>query len=143
MRLERHEANARAVARYLADDPRVEWVSFAGFEDHPYFRLAERYWGGHVPSIITFGVLGGYDAGLRFFDSLELFKRLLNLGDAKSLAIHPCVDDAPAIKRRRAWPPPASDPKRFDSPIGLEHVDDLPTTSTPYKAARLQPRVSQ
>ena len=58
VRLERHEANARAVADYLADDPRVAWVSFAGFPDHPYHHLAERYLDGRVPSIVTFGVRG-------------------------------------------------------------------------------------
>ena len=124
VRLERHEANARAVARYLADDPRVEWVSFAGFDDHPYFELAQRYLNGHVPSIITFGVVGGYDAGLRFFDSLDLFKRLLNLGDAKSLAIHPAstthrqlsTDELAAVGIR---------PETIRLSIGLEHVDDL------------------
>jgi O-acetylhomoserine (thiol)-lyase len=124
VRLERHESNARAVARYLVDDPRVEWVSFAGFEDHPYFDLAQRYLNGHVPSIITFGVVGGYDAGLRFFDSLELFKRLLNLGDAKSLAIHPAstthrqltTDELTAAGIR---------PETIRLSIGLEHVDDL------------------
>ncbi len=89
VRLDRHEANARAVAAYLAADPRVEWVSFAGFPDHPHHDLVQRYLKGRVPSIITFGAAGGYDAGLAFFDSLQLFKRLLNLGDAKSLAIHP------------------------------------------------------
>src|SRR5665213_684818 len=89
VRLDRHEANARAVADYLANDPRVEWVSFVGFPDHPSYDLAKRYLGGRVPSIITFGAAGGYDAGLAFFDALQLFKRLLNLGDAKSLAIHP------------------------------------------------------
>ncbi|HEY7948666.1 MAG TPA: O-acetylhomoserine aminocarboxypropyltransferase/cysteine synthase family protein, partial [Acidimicrobiales bacterium] len=89
VRLDRHEANARAVADYLANDSRVEWVSFVGFPDHPSHHLAQRYLGGRAPSIITFGARGGYQAGLAFFDALQLFKRLLNLGDAKSLAIHP------------------------------------------------------
>jgi O-acetylhomoserine (thiol)-lyase len=90
LRLERHEANARAIAAYLANDPRVEWVSFAGFPTIPTITLVQKYLKGtKVPSIITFGVAGGYDAGLAFFDSVQLFKRLLNLGDAKSLVIHP------------------------------------------------------
>ena len=72
VRLERHEANARAVADYLAADSRVAWVSFAGFPDHPYHHLVERYLHGRVPSIITFGVAGGYEAGLAFFDALQL-----------------------------------------------------------------------
>jgi O-acetylhomoserine (thiol)-lyase len=124
VRLDRHETNARAVARYLADDPRVQWVSFVGFADHPYHELAERYLKGRAPSIITFGAVGGYDAGLAFFDALLLFKRLLNLGDAKSLAIHPAstthrqLSDA---ERTAA----GLRPETIRLSIGLEHIDDL------------------
>ena len=124
LRLERHEANARAVAAYLAADARVEWVSFAGFPTHPYHDLVERYLNGHVPSIITFGVKGGYDAGLAFFDALELFKRLLNLGDAKSLAIHPA-----STTHRQLSPHELAaagiPPETIRLSIGLEHIDDL------------------
>ncbi len=124
VRLDRHESNARAVADYLAGDDRVEWVSFVGFPDHPYYDLAQRYLKGRVPSIITFGATGGYDAGLAFFDSLQLFKRLLNLGDAKSLAIHPAstthrqLSDA---EREAA----GIRPETIRLSIGLEHIDDL------------------
>jgi O-acetylhomoserine (thiol)-lyase len=124
VRLERHEANARAVAEYLADDPRVEWVSFVGFADHPYHQLAERYLHGRVPSIITFGATGGYQAGLAFFDALQLFKRLLNLGDAKSLAIHP----ASTTHRQLSDSERAAAgirPETIRLSIGLEHIDDL------------------
>jgi O-acetylhomoserine (thiol)-lyase len=124
VRLERHEANARAVASYLAKDPRVEWVTFAGFADNPYHSLVQRYLKGHVPSIITFGVAGGYDAGLLFFDSLRLFKRLLNLGDVKSLVIHPA-----STTHRQLSPDELSAagirPETIRLSIGLEHVDDL------------------
>src|SRR5580658_10520010 len=124
LRLDRHESNARAIADYLAADPRVEWVSFAGFDDNPYHALVEKYLKGRVPSIITFGVAGGYDAGLAFFDSTNLFKRLLNLGDAKSLVIHPAStthrqlseDELIAVGIR---------PETIRLSIGLEHVDDL------------------
>jgi len=124
VRLERHESNARVVADYLAHDPRVEWVSFVGFPDHPSYGLAQRYLHGHVPSIITFGASGGYRAGLAFFDALQLFKRLLNLGDAKSLAIHPAStthrqlsDEERAAAGIR--------PETIRLSIGLEHIDDL------------------
>jgi O-acetylhomoserine (thiol)-lyase len=124
VRLERHEANARAVAAYLAADPRVEWVSFAGFPDHPHHHLVQRYLKGRVPSIITFGAAGGYDAGLVFFDSLQLFKRLLNLGDAKSLAIHPA-----STTHRQLSPTElvaaGIRPETIRLSIGLEHIDDL------------------
>ncbi len=124
VRLDRHESNARAVADYLAGDPRVEWVSFVGFPDHPYYELAQRYLQGRVPSIITFGAVGGYRAGLAFFDALQLFKRLLNLGDAKSLAIHPAstthrqLSDA---EREAA----GIRPETIRLSVGLEHIDDL------------------
>jgi O-acetylhomoserine (thiol)-lyase len=124
VRLERHEANARAVAAYLAADPRVDWVSFAGFPDHPYHELVQRYLKGRVPSIITFGAAGGYEAGLAFFDSLQLFKRLLNLGDAKSLAIHPA-----STTHRQLRPAELTAagilPETIRLSIGLEHIDDL------------------
>ena len=124
VRLQRHEENARAVAAYLAGDPRVEWVSFAGFPDHPHYDLAQRYLGGRVPPIITFGVVGGYTAGLAFFDSVNLFKRLLNLGDAKSLVIHPAstthrqLSDAELVAA-------GIGPETIRLSIGLEHIDDL------------------
>jgi O-acetylhomoserine (thiol)-lyase len=124
LRLERHEANARAVADYLAADPRVAWVSFAGFPDHPYHHLVERYLHGRVPSIITFGVTGGYDAGLAFFDALQLVKRLLNLGDAKTLAIHPAstthrqLSDEELVKA-------GIRPETIRLSIGIEHIDDI------------------
>ncbi len=124
VRLDRHESNARAVADYLAGDDRVEWVSFVGFPDHPYYELAQRYLKGRVPSIITFGATGGYDAGLAFFDSLRLFKRLLNLGDAKSLAIHP----ASTTHRQLSDAERAAAgirPETIRLSIGLEHIDDL------------------
>jgi O-acetylhomoserine (thiol)-lyase len=124
VRLERHEANARAVAAYLAADPRVEWVSFAGFPDHPHHELVQRYLRGRVPSIITFGAAGGYEAGLRFFDSLELFKRLLNLGDAKSLAIHPASTTHRQLSAEELVAAGIR-PETIRLSIGLEHIDDL------------------
>ena len=124
VRLERHEANARAVADYLAADPRVAWVSFAGFPDHPYHHLVERYLHGRVPSIVTFGAEGGYEAGLAFFDALQLVKRLLNLGDAKTLAIHPAstthrqLSDEELVKA-------GIRPETIRLSIGIEHIDDI------------------
>lgn len=124
VRLERHEANARAVADYLARDPRVEWVSFAGFSDNPYHDLVEKYLKGRVPSIITFGVSGGYEAGLTFFDSVQLFKRLLNLGDAKSLVIHPASTTHRQLSESELIAVGIR-PDTIRLSIGLEHVDDL------------------
>jgi O-acetylhomoserine (thiol)-lyase len=124
VRLERHEANARVIADYLAADPRVDWVSFAGFPDHPHHELVQRYLKGRVPSIITFGAAGGYEAGLAFFDSLQLFKRLLNLGDAKSLAIHPASTTHRQLSQTELVAAGIR-PETIRLSIGLEHVDDL------------------
>jgi O-acetylhomoserine (thiol)-lyase len=124
VRLERHEQNARMVADYLAGDSRVEWVSFSGFPEHPYFDLSRRYLGGHAISVLTFGVVGGYDAGIKFFDSTKLLKRLVNLGDAKSLVSHPAstthrqLSPAELVKA-------GVRPEAVRLSIGLEHIDDI------------------
>jgi O-acetylhomoserine (thiol)-lyase len=124
VRLERHEANVRAVAHYLAEDPRVEWVNFPGFDDSPQRELVERYLKGRVPSIVTFGVRGGYDAGIAFFDALKLFKRLLNLGDAKSLAIHPASTTHRQLSAHELVAAGIR-PETIRLSIGIEHIDDL------------------
>ena len=77
------------MAEYLRADPRVASVSYAGFPDNPYYPLAQKYLGGRACSLMTFAIRGGFDGGARFYDALKLFKRLVNLGDAKSLACHP------------------------------------------------------
>jgi O-acetylhomoserine (thiol)-lyase len=124
VRLERLEANARTVAAYLAGDPRVAWVSFLGFPYNPYYQLARRYLGEHVPSIITFGVHGGRDAGIAVFNRVDLFKRLVNMGDAKSLIAHPA-----STTHRQLTPEDLElvgiTPDMVRLSIGLEHTDDL------------------
>jgi O-acetylhomoserine (thiol)-lyase len=123
-RLDRHERNARIVAEYLASDPRVAWVSYAGFPDHPSHELAQRYLKGRIPAIVTFGPAGGYEASLRFFDSVQLFKRLVNLGDAKSLVAHPASTthrQLTAADLRAA----GIRPETVRLSVGLEHPDDL------------------
>jgi O-acetylhomoserine (thiol)-lyase len=124
VRLDRHESNARMVADYLSRDPRVEWVNFPGLPDSPQRPMVERYLKGRVPSLITFGVVGGYDAGLTFFDSLQLFKRLLNLGDAKSLAIHPASTTHRQLSSRELEAAGIR-PETIRLSIGIEHIDDL------------------
>src|SRR5262249_3864121 len=89
LRVERHVENARRAAEFLRSDPRVAWVNYAGFADNPYHKLAEKYFGGRACSLFTFGIVGGLPAGKAFYDALKLFKRLVNMGDAKSLACHP------------------------------------------------------
>lgn len=89
LRMERHSQNALAVAKHLEQHPGVEWVNYPGLESSKYAALAKKYLPSGQGSLITFGIKGGYDAGKKFIDSLELFSLLANIGDAKSLVIHP------------------------------------------------------
>ena len=124
VRLRAHEANARIVAEHLAADPRVAWVGWAGFPDHPSHQMVQRYLGGRVPSIVTFGPVGGYEAALRFFDGVRLWKRLVNLGDAKSLVSHPASTTHRQLRPEElAAAGIGADAVRLS--VGLEHPDDL------------------
>ncbi len=124
LRIERHVENGRKVAQFLRGDPRVASVSYAGFADSPYYPLVQKYLGGRACSLLTFAVRGGYDAGTRFYDALKLFKRLVNLGDAKSLACHP------ASTTHRQMTPQAQrlagvGPETIRLSVGIEHIDDI------------------
>ena len=89
LRIERHVENARRVAEYLRSDDRVVWVDYAGFPESPYYDLAQKYLGGRASSLLTFGVEGGLKSAKAFYDALRLVKRLVNIGDARSLCCHP------------------------------------------------------
>jgi O-acetylhomoserine (thiol)-lyase len=89
LRMQRHCDNALAVANYLSDHPMVDWVNYGGLPDSPYYDLACKYTGGKPSALLTFGIKGGFDAGVKFYDALNLFLRLVNIGDVKSLAAHP------------------------------------------------------
>ncbi len=124
VRVERHVENARRVAEFLRDDARVEWVNYAGFADNPYRALVQQYLGGRACSLMTFGVRGGFAGGTLFYDALRLIKRLVNLGDAKSLACHP------ASTTHRQMPPEVQrsagvTPEMIRLSVGIEHVDDI------------------
>jgi len=124
LRVERHVQNARRVAEALRDHPDVEWVNYAGFPESPYYRLVRKYFGGHACSLLTFGVRGGLEAGIRFYDALKLVKRLVNLGDAKSLACHPASTTHRQMtpeEQRRA----GVTPETIRLSVGIEHVDDI------------------
>jgi len=124
IRLPRHESNARIVADFLAEDPRVESVSFLGRPDSPYRALVERYLGGRAPSILTFRVRGGRDAGIAVFNAVRLFKRLLNMGDARSLITHPASTTHRQLRPQELEAAGITqDMLRLS--IGLEHPDDL------------------
>jgi O-acetylhomoserine (thiol)-lyase len=124
LRVERHVENGRKVAEYLRRHPTVEWVSYAGFHDSPYYGLAQKYLAGHGSSLLTFGVVGGYEAGKRFYNALKLFKRLVNIGDAKSLACHPASTTHRQMtleEQRQA----GVRPEMIRLSVGIEHSDDI------------------
>ena len=89
LRMQRHCENALAVANYLKSHAKVDWVNFAGLPESPYYDLAQKYTNGKPSALLTFGIKGGYEAGVKFYDALEMFVRLVNIGDVKSLAAHP------------------------------------------------------
>ena len=124
LRVERHVENAKRVAEYLRADPRVASVSYAGFPDNPYYPLAQKYLGGRACSLMTFAIRGGFDGGARFYDALKLFKRLVNLGDAKSLACHPAstTHRQMSIEEQRVA---GIGPETIRLSIGIEHIDDI------------------
>jgi O-acetylhomoserine (thiol)-lyase len=124
LRVERHVDNARRVAEFLRADPRVQWVNYAGFADNPYHAMAQKYFPGRACSILTFGIAGGFEAGKSFYDALKLFKRLVNMGDAKSLACHP------ASTTHRQMSPTEQEkagvrPEMIRISVGIEHIDDI------------------
>ena len=124
LRMERHTSNALMVAEYLKDHPKVQWVSYAGLPGDPYHDLAQRYMNGKPWGILTFGVQGGYHAGVQFYDALKLFKRLVNIGDAKSLACHPA-----STTHRQLTPEEQRSvgvlPETMRLSVGIEHIDDI------------------
>jgi O-acetylhomoserine (thiol)-lyase len=124
LRVERHALNARKVAAFLRDDPRVEWVNYAGFDDSPYFALAQKYLNGTPPSLLTFGVVGGYEAAKAFYDRLGLIKRLVNIGDVKSLACHPASTTHRQMTAEEAKGAGVT-PEMIRLCVGIEHADDI------------------
>ncbi|APO81875.1 bifunctional O-acetylhomoserine aminocarboxypropyltransferase/cysteine synthase [Pseudomonas putida] len=124
LRMERHTENALKVARYLQAHEQVAWVKYAGLPDHPEHELAQRYTGGKPASILSFGIKGGQAAGARFIDALQLVVRLVNIGDAKSLACHPASTTHRQLndeELEKAGVP--RDMVRLS--IGIEHSDDI------------------
>jgi len=142
LRVERHVENARRVAEFLRADARVESVSYVGFPDNPYYPLCQKYLGGRACSLLTFAIRGGYDAGTRFYDALKLFKRLVNLGDAKSLACHPASTThrqmSPEEQRQAGI-----GPETIRLSVGIEHIDDIIADLDQALAAATRPRVRQ
>ncbi len=124
LRIERHVSNARAVAVFLRGHRHVAWVNYAGFADSVHNERLVAYLGGQAPALLTFGVIGGWEAGKRFLDSLRMFKRLVNMGDAKSLATHPASTTHRQLSGQELARAGVA-PEMIRLAIGLEHIDDI------------------
>ncbi len=124
LRMERHSSNALAIAHYLQQHPKVKWVKYAGLEDHPDYPLVKKYLNGQASGILSFGVQDGREGGTRFIDALQLFTRLVNIGDAKSLACHPATTTHRQLNAEElARAGVSEDMVRLS--VGIEHIDDL------------------
>lgn len=124
LRIERHSDNALKVAQYLKQHPKVTWVKYAGLSDHPEHALVHQYLSGKASGILSFGVRGGKLGGTVFIDALKLVTRLVNIGDAKSLACHPATTthrQLNAVELEKAGV--SEDMVRIS--VGIEHIDDI------------------
>lgn len=126
LRMERHTENALKIAQYLNQHEKVAWVNYAGLADHPEHELAKKYVKGKPSAILSFGVKGGREAGARFIDALQLFIRLVNIGDTRSLACHPATTTHRQLSDEElAAAGVTKDMVRLS--VGIEHIDDLIT----------------
>ena len=148
--MERHIANAQKVAEFLDDHPAVAWVSYAGLKSNPYHKLAKKYLPKGPGSVFTFGVKGGYEAGIKMVESVELFSHLANVGDTRSLIIHPAsTTHRQLTDEQRVKAGAGPDVVRLS--IGIENAEDLIADldqalaafapSVPAKGARKKVRV--
>lgn len=124
LRMERHCENAEKLAAYLQGHKKVKWVKYAALPDSPYFETCKRITGSRASGILSFGVEGGVEACARFIDSLEMILRLVNIGDAKSLACHPASTTHRQLNEAELKSAGVSaDLIRIS--VGIEHIDDI------------------
>jgi O-acetylhomoserine (thiol)-lyase len=124
VRMERHVSNAKAVAEFLADNPAVSWVNYPSLPDSPYHRLVQKYLPRGAGAIFTFGIKGGLAAGKKFIETVQIFSHLANVGDAKSLVIHPASTTHAQMTEAEQLSGGVS-PDMIRLSIGLEDVEDL------------------
>jgi len=124
LRMKKHCKNAKKVAKHLAQHPQVEWVNYAGLHDSPYRDNCKKFCGGKAAGILSFGIKGGSEAGARFIDALEMILRLVNIGDAKSLACHPASTTHRQLNPEELASAGVSDDMVRLS-VGIEHIDDI------------------
>ena len=124
LRMERHCSNAMEVATFLQGHDKVKWVNFGGLESDPNYALAQKYCGGIPASLLTFGIKGGFDAGVRFYDALAMIKRLVNIGDTKSLACHPASTTHRQLNEEEQLAAGVT-PETMRICVGIEHIHDI------------------
>jgi O-acetylhomoserine (thiol)-lyase len=124
LRLERHSENALKIARFLEQHESVEWVNYPGLESSRYHTLAQKYLPKGAGAIVTFGIRGGYEAGIEFINSLNLFSLLANIGDAKSLVIHPASTTHQQLTEEEQRATGAT-PELIRLSVGIEDARDL------------------
>jgi O-acetylhomoserine (thiol)-lyase len=124
LRMERHTENAYAVAQYLSDHSSVDWVNYAGLKDDKYHDLAKKIVDGKPSAILSFGIKGGEKNGAKFIDALQLIKRLVNIGDAKSLACHPASTTHRQLNDEELKSAGTSR-EMIRISVGIEHIDDI------------------
>ena len=124
LRMERHCDNALALAKWLQGRGEVEWVSYAGLPDSKYYALAQKYLGGKGGAVFTFGLKGGYDAGVKLVSAVKLFSHLANIGDTRSLIIHPASTTHSQLSAEELVAAGAG-PDVVRLSVGIEHIDDI------------------
>ncbi|MBI2311164.1 MAG: O-acetylhomoserine aminocarboxypropyltransferase/cysteine synthase [Betaproteobacteria bacterium] len=124
LRAERHVENTLAIARWLRDQEEVAWVNYPGLEDHPSYARAQKYFRGKPGAVLTFGLKGGHEAAKAFIDRLELVSHLANVGDARTLAIHPASTTHSQLSAEQQALAGVT-PELVRLSIGLEHVEDI------------------
>ncbi len=124
LRMERHCSNALALAKWLQDHPKIAWVSYAGLPTDRYHDLAQKYLGGQGGAVFTFGMKGGYDAGVKLVSAVKLFSHLANIGDTRSLIIHPSSTTHRQLDATEQVSAGAG-PDVVRVSVGIEHIDDI------------------
>ena len=124
LRVERHSQNALAVARYLTEQAKVNWVTYPGLPSHPSYALAQKYLPKGQSGLVGFGINGGRAAGARFIEALQLFSHLVNIGDAKSLAVHPASTTHRQLTSEQQQSSGVTE-DYIRLSVGIESIDDI------------------